>query len=203
MIFFDTRFVSLPICRVYPHFKFTDYLASKYVSSEKPSELNEMNRLPPIQGQSTLKQLETIANEADQSAAVNSADQSASLTADQSVPEKKPRRRRRKKKPDQSQSAVEINQPEVNHELPAISAGQFNPQPEINPQPQPNPPSEPYKPVDWNMRMLEEQQRINQIDTVLGASVVPVRCHLRPWVKNRTLGAKSRPVEESRKAASG
>ena len=71
--------------------------------------LNEMNRLPPIQGQSTLKQLETIANEADQSATVISPDQSASLTAtDQSaVPEKKPRRRRRKKKPDQSQSAVE------------------------------------------------------------------------------------------------
>ena len=68
-----------------------------------------MNRLPPIQGQSTLKQLETIANEADQSATVISPDQSASLTAtDQSaVPEKKPRRRRRKKKPDQSQSAVE------------------------------------------------------------------------------------------------
>jgi len=134
------------------------------------TDLNEMKRLPPLQGQSTLKQLESIANEADQSATVISADQSASLTAaDQStVPEKKPRRRRRKKKPDQSQSTVEVN-----HELPAISAGQFNPQPEINPQPVTiNPPSEPYKPVDWNMRMLEEQQKVNQLDTILGASVL-------------------------------
>ena len=95
----------------------------------------------------------------------------------------------------------------VNHELPAISAGQFNPQPEINPQPlitEPvNPPSEPYKPVDWNMRMLEEQQKVNHLDTMLGASVVPVSLTLHSRVKCYLLGEKSRSIEKSRETTSG
>ena len=51
--------------------------------------------------------------------------------------------------------------------------------------------------------MLEEQQKVNHLDTMLGASVVPVNLALRLQVKCYLLGEKSRSTKESRKTTSG
>ena len=132
----------------------------------------DMNKLPPIQGQSTLKQLEQIANtNVDQTSYAG--DQSAaSAPPSQSETQKKPRRRRKKKKPAEQPTESTL---EVSDQLPTISAGQNNNQP-VNEVPLPTaaPPSEPYKPIDMNQLIREEQEKQRQINELLGSNVIPV-----------------------------
>ena len=136
-----------------------------------------MSRLPPLQGQSTLKQLEHIANET-----TTPTDQSSmALPLDQSETARKPRRRRKKKKPPVEQATNESTL-EIGTELPVISAGvQHQQRHELDesndavraspPPPRPPPPAEPYKPVDLEQLLAEERYRQQLL---LGDNVIEV-----------------------------
>ena len=132
-----------------------------------------MNKLPPIQGQSTLKQLEQIANTTIDQTNYAGDQSTVSAPPGQSETQKKPRRRRKKKKPVEQPTESTL---EVSDQLPTISAGQNNDQP-VNEVPLPTaapPPSEPYKPIDMNQLIREEQEKQRQINELLGSNVIPV-----------------------------
>jgi len=137
--------------------------------------LTDMNKLPPIQGQSTLKQLEQIANTTVDQTNYAGDQSTVSAPPGQSETQKKPRRRRKKKKPVEQPTESTL---EVSDQLPTISAGQTNNQP-VNEVPLPTaaapPPSEPYKPIDMNQLIREEQEKQRQINELLGSNVIPVK----------------------------
>jgi len=138
-----------------------------------------MSRLPPLQGQSTLKQLEHIANET----TTTPTDQSSmAMPLDQSETARKPRRRRKKKKPPVEQATNESTL-EIGTELPVLSAGvQHQQRDELDesnnavraspPPPRPPPPAEPYKPVDLEQLLAEERYRQQLL---LGDNVIEVK----------------------------
>ena len=147
-----------------------EYITHKFNAPPIPSD---MNKLPPIQGQSTLKQLEQIANTTVDQTNYAGYQSTVSAPPGQAKTQKKPRRRRKKKKPVEQPTESTL---EVSDKLPTISAGQNNNQP-VNEVPLPTaapPPSEPYKPIDMNQLIREEQEKQRQINELLGSNVIPV-----------------------------